>query len=442
MQVATPDGDDWRIEPVAPAGGCDTCRTAVAATDAGPAVAYTDGGRDVWVATNDGENGWVSFEVGPGGQGLAAAATADGIALTYYDGSQVVLATGAPAGPFETASVADVDDASATADGAGTSVALAGDGLAVAWRDAAEGIVAASGAEGALEPIETRGETAEGASPSVAASADGSTVYVTWYDTLAQDLLVGAYGEIEELAIAAPSPTPGVPVQPSSAPPSGCTPAEGGVVTVVAEGVAFVEGSCIEVPAGEPFTIQFDNRDDAAAVGQHNIQIFPSADDLTTPLFEGELVSGPAVLDYQVDPLDAGTYFFNCAVHPTMTGSVEAVDGGGGGTGGDGSTGATGPGGETGADGGGGGGGVTTTVTAEGIAFDTSTIELPAGEKTTITLVNNDAGTPHNIAIYEDDTQAVELFDGDPLTGPGEIDYTIPPLEAGEYYFVATSTRT
>ena len=50
--------------------------------------------------------------------------------------------------------------------------------------------------------------------------------------------------------------------------------------------------------------------------------------------------------------------------------------------------------------------------------------------------MNNDGATQHNIAIYEDDTQAVELFDGDLVTGPGEVDYTIPSLEAGEYYFL------
>jgi plastocyanin len=75
-------------------------------------------------------------------------------------------------------------------------------------------------------------------------------------------------------------------------------------------------------------------------------------------------------------------------------------------------------------------------VTAANIAFDTSTIELPAGEAATITFVNEDVGIQHNIAIYEDDTLAVELFGGELITGPAEVDYEIPALEAGEYYFL------
>jgi plastocyanin len=50
--------------------------------------------------------------------------------------------------------------------------------------------------------------------------------------------------------------------------------------------------------------------------------------------------------------------------------------------------------------------------------------------------VNEDAGVQHNIAIYEDDTLAVELFSGELVTGPTEIGYAIPALEIGTYYFL------
>ena len=53
---------------------------------------------------------------------------------------------------------------------------------------------------------------------------------------------------------------------------------------------------------------------------------------------------------------------------------------------------------------GGGGGGEGITVVAADIAFDTDTIELPADAPTKITLDNQDAGTPHNIAIYTDES--------------------------------------
>jgi plastocyanin len=113
-----------------------------------------------------------------------------------------------------------------------------------------------------------------------------------------------------------------------------------------------------------------------------------------------------------------------------MNGMWTAVEGGGDGGG---ATGATG-GGEGGGNGGG-GGGAAVTVTAQGIAFDTDTIELPADAESTITFDNQDAGVPHNIAIYTDESASENLFPGAIITGADTIDYPIPPLEAGEYYF-------
>ena len=52
------------------------------------------------------------------------------------------------------------------------------------------------------------------------------------------------------------------------------------------------------------------------------VAIYPSADDLANPLFRGELLTGPGEIDYAVDPLEAGKYYFHCDVHPTMNGTV------------------------------------------------------------------------------------------------------------------------
>ncbi len=84
---------------------------------------------------------------------------------------------------------------------------------------------------------------------------------------------------------------------------------------------------------------------------------------------------------------------------------------------------------------GGGGAGAAVTVTAQNIAFDTATINLPAGTASTITFDNRDAGTQHNIAIYTDSSLSENLFRGDLVTGPGTMDYAIPPLDPGTYYF-------
>ena len=75
-------------------------------------------------------------------------------------------------------------------------------------------------------------------------------------------------------------------------------------------------------------------------------------------------------------------------------------------------------------------------MTAKDLAFDTSTIELTAGQVTTLTFSNQDPGVQHDIAIYEDDTLAVELFKGEIITGPDEIGYEIPALDPGTYYFL------
>ena len=88
--------------------------------------------------------------------------------------------------------------------------------------------------------------------------------------------------------------------------------------TVTASGIAF-DTSTIDLPADQPSTIHFVNEDNAT---QHNIAIYPSADDLANPLFRGDLLTGPGETDYAVDPLEAGEYYFQCDVHPTMNGTV------------------------------------------------------------------------------------------------------------------------
>lgn len=189
----------------------------------------------------------------------------------------------------------------------------------------------------------------------------------------------------------------------------------GGAVQLVAQDIAF-DPTMLTVPAGQPFTIAFDNRD---AGIQHNMVIFDNPDFSGPPLFDGEIVTGPIQVDYDVDPLEAGTYYFYCVVHPNMTGQIEAVEE---------------PGGGEGPEPGGPGAGEGPVVAAMNLAFDTDTIELPPDAPTMITFDNQEA-VPHNIAIYSDDSLGELLFQGDIVTGPTTIEYEIPPLPAGEYYF-------
>jgi plastocyanin len=183
----------------------------------------------------------------------------------------------------------------------------------------------------------------------------------------------------------------------------------GGAVHLVAANIAF-DPTALTAPAGAPFTIAFDNQDTV----QHNVQIFDNPDFGGTPLFDGDLVTGPAQVAYEVPALDAGTYFFRCVVHPPMTGQIDAVEGGGGG---------------------GGGGGGPVAVAAQNLAFDTDTINLPADAPSTIAFDNRDPGVPHNISIYSDANLGAVLFQGELVTGPATAEYAIPPEPAGEYYF-------
>lgn len=79
-------------------------------------------------------------------------------------------------------------------------------------------------------------------------------------------------------------------------------------------------------------------------------------------------------------------------------------------------------------------GGGATEVSAANVAFDTDTLELEAKTESTIPFKNDDTAE-HNIAIYEDDSAASELFKGDIIPGGQEITYQVPPLPKGEYYF-------
>jgi plastocyanin len=306
----------------------------------------------VKAAINDGENGWVSFtvETGVTGDGLSAAPTSDGgAAAGYYTGDgEVHVATSADGTSWNVATAAQVgDDADlAGSPEATTGVAATDDGaLYATWYDpSSEGVELATSTDGSsFEPVDAGAGTAGGAYPSVAVTADGSRVFLVWYDTAGQDLMMGVWGDVDGLAVAAPSPTP----PPGAAPaPTNC--GEDGVIALdlVAKGTAF-SPTCLVAAAGEAFTITFDNQDAVASTGPHNV-VITSSDD--TEVFAGDLVDGPATVEYAVDALDEGSYPFHCAVHPTMTGVLAVVSGaagsggGGGGNGGAaaGSTGSTG----------------------------------------------------------------------------------------------------
>ena len=76
---------------------------------------------------------------------------------------------------------------------------------------------------------------------------------------------------------------------------------------------------------------------------------------------------------------------------------------------------------------------------AKAVTFDLSCIQVPPSPATTVTLNNQDAGTPHNFDVYQDSgfTQHVAGATGvaDTITGVASTSYTISGLQPGTYYF-------
>jgi plastocyanin len=74
-------------------------------------------------------------------------------------------------------------------------------------------------------------------------------------------------------------------------------------------------------------------------------------------------------------------------------------------------------------------------VVAEGNAFDSNALDAPAERAFSIAFENRDAGIPHNVAIYRDESASDALFVGELFPGRATRTYRVPALDAGTYYF-------
>jgi plastocyanin len=120
----------------------------------------------------------------------------------------------------------------------------------------------------------------------------------------------------EEAGPPAPGEKPAPGEQPPPPPPEGQPPAEG-AVPIVAQNITF-DTSELSLPAGGPITIAFDNRDPGQS---HNVAIYTEAGG--EAIFQGEVITGPAQVDYTFEPPPPGTYYFQCDIHPPqMNGTV------------------------------------------------------------------------------------------------------------------------
>ncbi|HUF58091.1 MAG TPA: hypothetical protein VMR89_01170 [Actinomycetota bacterium] len=342
VRVAERLGERWQVTPVTTLSACgEGCppATQVALLGEELLVVVADPLSGELIAAQRQGDTWDTEVVATDVTGGASVATAgDTATISFYTGSGVEVMTGRFGSWSQVASLGSGAGAAATEGAAATSgVAVDDNGnVWVSWEDG-EGIHLASGADGEeLEEIELP-DTTGGVSPTVAITEDGSSVYLAWYDSENADLRLGTYAEIPDLLIAAPSPAPQPPETPDGV--EGCGEDGQPVLQIVAEGTTF-DPTCLVAPAGEPFTIEFDNRDPVDATGPHNIAIAADEASVTTdPIFTGDLINGPDTVPYEVPAIpDEGSYFFRCDVHPTMTGTLAVVaagggDGGGGGGG-------------------------------------------------------------------------------------------------------------
>jgi len=94
-----------------------------------------------------------------------------------------------------------------------------------------------------------------------------------------------------------------------------------GVVQLTADNIAF-DAPCIVAPADTAFTIRLVN---VEAV-QHDVAIYEDSS-LAAELFRGDLITGPdATIDYAIEPMAAGEYWFNCFVHPADMSGILYVE--------------------------------------------------------------------------------------------------------------------
>lgn len=200
--------------------------------------------------------------------------------------------------------------------------------------------------------------------------------------------------------------------------------------------------------AGSKVFINFVNLD----VGMpHNFAVY-TGPEATRTIFQGRIIIGPSKITYAFDaPVDEGIYFFRCDVHPkVMTGQLYVVSS-------DlleSSVAETAHQGQPEMDMTGHGTvaampnenaqnlssaapqSVTVDLTAENIAFDKSTITVPAGARVTVNFNNRDSGVPHNFAVYETKDAEKVIFSGQIVTGPARAEYTFDaPAVPGTYFF-------
>jgi plastocyanin len=95
-----------------------------------------------------------------------------------------------------------------------------------------------------------------------------------------------------------------------------CSPT-GTALRIEAQNLHF-DRDCLAAPAAESFTLTLRNDENGIP---HNVSIYPNGTQ-GDALFKGDAVTGVQTTVYRVQGLPAGTYYFQCDVHPDMNGAL------------------------------------------------------------------------------------------------------------------------
>jgi plastocyanin len=327
VHMAHREGNSWTVEDVASNLAVEDQpgrTTAVAVTaDGQPVVAFGRAEGTV-VASRDGDGAWSLESVpGAGGYGVSLAVDGEGnLHLAYYDPSGGVHHAERISGsPWTVSDVAAATGASSPDGTWGTGIDLDDQGTQyVVYTDPAAHEVALATNEGGefeAAPI-PNGES--GATPSMDISGDGRDAAIAFFDTANADLEVATAPEGGlHLAFSPPAATAG----PTAEPPpteAPCQP-EGTQLEITAQNISF-DKDCLAAPADTPFEIHFTN-DEPPGI-PHNVHLY--TDESATESLGGaqgiqDTIEGGQSTTYQVDPIEAGNYYFHCDVHPTMNGT-------------------------------------------------------------------------------------------------------------------------
>lgn len=186
--------------------------------------------------------------------------------------------------------------------------------------------------------------------------------------------------------------------------------AEPVTVEVSAKNVAF-DSAELSFPAGADVTMKFTNGDTVP----HNVSIYEGTSASGAKVFIGEIFTGPSTKSYSFKAPKAGSYYFQCDVHPNMNGTVTVSEHAGGGE----------------AE----GGGESAKISAKNVAFDAKELELAADKDVTIDFENAEA-IPHNVSVHAgSDARGEKVFTGEIFSGPATRQYRFKAPKAGSYYF-------